>query len=452
MRVTFSVIARSAKRAEAISRNSFFRRHCFAVGSQRQAWIAFALLFFWIPGAFARDLWTSPGVGDADESVLKLSSALKITGLGSLPPADPTLSQGVSSTGLLRLRLEPTYQTHFWKFDAAYDNQLYYGSGAGLAATYALPTASAIPFRLSQIASTVQSGNLSETQQLDRAFASYKTKSFEVTLGRQAIGWGRGTMFSAVDIFAPFSPLQIDEEWRPGVDALNADYKITDTTSIQFVAASGPSWAQSAMGGRLRGYLGPVDAELILAKRAQDTMYGAVSSAAIGGFEVHGELALFQTPGDTPSRGIFGDPSLIPKAVLGVSDNLPLGNGLKLSLEYHYSGFGAATASGLSSLLANSAFRARLIQGDTQILGDQVLGLSASYIFDQKWSAGLTLLQSLMDTSGVLAPSAEWDFSDSASLSGTAFLAYGAPSSGGILQSQYGEIPATVILQLKIYD
>ena len=416
--------------------------------------MGFCIGFLWrVQAACARDLWTSQDGDETDESTLKLSSALKVTGLGSAASSDPALSsRGVTGTGLLRLRLEPTYQTHFWKFDIAYDNQLYYGAVSGLAATYALPATSAIPFRLTQISSTAQSGNLMETQQLDRAFASYKTKSFEVTLGRQAIGWGRGTMFSAVDIFAPFSPLQIDQEWRPGVDALSGDYKITDTSSIQLVAAGGPSWRQSALGGRLRGFLGPVDAELVIAKRAQDTMYGVVSSAALGGVEVHGELALFQTPGDTPSTGIFGSPSLIPKAVLGVSDNLQLGNGLKVALEYHYSGFGAATASALSPLLGNPAFRARLIQGDTQILGDQVLGLNASYTFDQKWSAALTLLQSLIDTSGIVAPSAEWDFSESASLAGTVFLAYGAPTSGGGLQSQYGAIPPTLILQLRVYD
>jgi hypothetical protein len=411
------------------------------------------LLLLQARGARARDLWTSPGESGPDETALTFASALKLTGLGSAPSSDPAYAaEGYSATGLLRLRLEPGYQAGSWKLDAAYDNQLYDRSASALSAAYALPTTSPIPFRLRQISVAETSGNLLELQQLDRAFVSHKSESLELTAGRQAIGWGRGTMFSAVDIFAPFTPLQIDQEWRPGVDALSGDYKLTDNSSIQIVAAGAQTWNQSALGGRLRGYLGPVDAELLVAKRAQDTMVGATSSAALKDAEVHGEFAVFQTPGDTPSGGIGGDHSLIPKAVFGASDNFPWGSGLKATLEYHYSGFGAAGDSALSPLLLNRAFQARLVQGATQIVGDQVLGFSAAYTFNQRWSAALTFLQSLMDASGVLAPSATWEFSERASLLGSVYAAYGTPSSGGILRSQFGAVPPTLILQLRIYD
>ena len=76
---------------------------------------------------------------------------------------------------------------------------------------------------------------------LNRAFFAWRLGSGEVQLGRQAIGWGRGVLFGAVDIFAPFNPLEIDREWRRGVDALRASLPLTDRSlSPQIPAVSGP--------------------------------------------------------------------------------------------------------------------------------------------------------------------------------------------------------------------
>ena len=195
-----------------------------------------------------------------------------------------------------------------------------------------------------------------------------------------------------------------------------------------------------------------MDAELLLAKRAQDTMYGVTSSAAVWGAEVHGEMSLFQTPGDVPSAGIFGNPTLIPKAVLGVSNNFGIGSGLQVSLEYHYSGFGASTPSGISDLLNSPNFQGRLMRGDTQILGDQALGVQATYTFNERWNSTLAFLQSLIDPSAVIAPSLVWDFAENASLLGSVFMSYGATAAAGVYQSQFGAVPPTVIFQLRIYD
>lgn len=409
------------------------------------------LLLFSCSSAVARELWTQQR-GD-EESEVKLSTAFKATGLATAPSSDTSLSsQNASGASLFRLRIEPTAQMGSWNLDVVYDNEITFASSPTFGLVFAFPSNALTPYRLWPIGVISTSGNLVDQQELDRAFVSYHSARLDLTVGRQPIGWGRGQIYSAVDVFSPFIPLQIDQEWRRGVDAIRGDLKLSDTTSFELVLVGGPSWYESALGGRLRGYLGPLDAELIIAKRAQDMMYGATSSASIGDFEVHGELAFFETPGDVPSPGFFGDTRLVPKAVLGVSDNLLVGNGLKTTLEYHYSGFGAATAQGISALLVNPSFQARYVRGDTQILGDQVVALSTSYTFNERWSAGLTFIQSLIDASGIFEPSAVWDFSESASLLGTVYAAYGAASSGGILQSQFGAVPPTVIFQLRIYD
>jgi hypothetical protein len=388
-----------------------------------------------------------------DDSSLKLLSSIKVTGLGSAPSSDPSLSgDGSSGAGFLRLRLEPEYHKNAWVVDIAYENRLFYMTGNSLGISSALPSTAPVPYRIYQIGGYYFQGNLSGYQQLDRAFVSYQTDSVSLTLGRQAVGWGRGTAFSAVDIFAPFTPLQIDQEWRSGVDAFRADIKLSHTTSLDVVSAWANSWDQSALGARLRGYFGNIDGELVVAKRATDMMYGVTSSANVVGAELHGEFAVFQTPGDIPGTGFLGNSALVPKAVLGASNNFNLGSGLKILVEYHYSGFGAATDSDFGPLLANPSFQARLLRGDTQILGRQALLVTPSYDLSPEIHTSLQYFQSLMDAAGIFAPSVIWDISDSASLLASVFVAYGASSINGVPQSQFGAVPPTAIAQLRVYD
>ena len=109
------------------------------------------------------------------------------------------------------------------------------------------------------------------------------------------------------------------------------------------VTAWGPSLDQSALGIRLRGYSGPIDAELVFAKRATDYMYGVTSSAAIGDFEMHGEFAAFQNTRGCPFPWAVRKPQPgPPKPCSDLSNNFNIGTGLKVLMEYHYSGFGAS--------------------------------------------------------------------------------------------------------------
>ena len=409
------------------------------------------LLLVLAPAARARELWT----GASGESALKFTSSLLGMGLASAPPRDAAPGEG-GATGSLygEARFETVYQIDkHYQLDLAYDNRATWQSGASSGISAALPSNSPGPYRIRQLGGIAyQSRDMVDYNELDRAFCSYQSAKVNLTVGRQAIGWGRGALFSAVDIFAPFTPLEINRQWRRGVDAASADIKISDTSSIDMVTAWGPSWDQSALGLRLRGYAGPIDAELIFAKRATDYLYGVTSSAAIGDFEAHGEFAVFRTPGDVPGSGLFGNPDLVPKAVAGVSNNFNLGSGLKVLLEYHYSGFGVSDARLLPALLASPSYSSRIQRGDTQILGRQALATQASYTFNQSWSGSFEVLQSLIDYSGVLLPSLSFEVSERLSLQGALFYGYGPSTRMGVPQSQFGGVPPTFILNVSFYD
>jgi hypothetical protein len=333
--------------------------------------------------------------------------------------------------------------------DAAWDNRLFVDAGTAAGSLGALPSTAPAPFRIWQAGGELgRSRRLVDYDELDRASLTWESDRGRLCAGRQAVGWGRGTVFSAVDIFSPFTPLEIDREWRRGVDALSADLKLTKTSSVGVVAAAGPDWRSSAVGGRVRGYLGPADAELLVAKRAEDGMCGATGSMAVGGAEVHAEAAVFHTPGDLPITGIGGRRDMIPKALLGVSDNFDVGSGLRAALEYHWSGFGAARPSGIPALLASPSFAARLARGDTQLTGRQAVACTAGYDLTALWSLNLEVLGSLIDPSAVLALSMSWNASDSVTVIATGYA--GVHAAGGT-RGQFGAVPRALLLQCRWY-
>jgi len=358
-----------------------------------------------------------------------------------------------------------TGATAFWRvrFDAgvrpgdlvtialAYEQRLrVYSEGVTLGGLSILPPEAPAPYRVTPLDWAItRSTGIAWRHEIDRASVSVRVPGADVTIGRQAVGWGRGVLFGAVDLFAPFSPLEADREWRRGVDAVRADVRMTDRTSIDTVAAFGPTIDDSALVTRLRGYSGAADVEVVGGWRAGDVVGGVTSSAAVGDAEVHGEVAVFHAPASAP----IGWPgrSTAVKALVGGSYRLPLGNGLLTYAEYHYSGFGVADTRDIVPALTNPAFLRRYLRGDTQILGRHAIAAIATYEASPELAFGLQWIQSPGDGSGIFMPSGTLTFSDTLSLVGIVYLSYGRPPLDSVPRSEYGATPTSGFLQIRVY-
>src|SRR5512138_3121809 len=173
------------------------------------------------------------------------------------PDAPVFLPDRKGAETLGRVRVEPTINvTRSTTFDVAYEHRLVYSSSStGLATLAVLPPVGEAPYRIRQLDWSITASPSGQwRQEIDRANAKIQAGRTDVTLGRQAIGWGRGVLFGAVDLFAPFSPLEADREWRRGVDAARAEFKVGGRTSIEGVGAFGQTWDRSLVAGRIRGY------------------------------------------------------------------------------------------------------------------------------------------------------------------------------------------------------
>jgi hypothetical protein len=413
----------------------------------------------WFAGIAALLLAGPAAAGDPDagrEMGLSLRASLKGAAVVSRAPHDPALfPEDSSATSFWRFRLDGEGRPRPWTtFALAYEQRLRVASqGAGSENLGGpIPLEGPAPYRIRQLDwALADRPGFAWRHEIDRASAVFELPYAKLTLGRQAVGWGRGVLFGAVDLFAPFTPLEADREWRRGVDAVRAELRLSDRTSAEVVTAFGESIDASVFAARVRGYAGKADGELVAGWRARDLFAGVTSSAAVGDAEIHGELCLFRAPTAISGGGAWGNDRLAPKAVLGGSYRLAMGRGLVVFAEYHYSGFGVREPEDLIPLLANPDFRARFLRGDSQILGRHAVALLGSIELSNELSVQVLGLASPVDGSGVLSPSATFTLSDAASVQANLYLPWGAKPDGLVLRSEYGATPLSLFVQARIY-
>lgn len=415
---------------------------------------AIVLLAFWLlllPRVEAVELWFDEEGGSGDFTV-----AGKLTSVASSPPSDPFLfPDGFTRTTLARLRLGLSVTHSDWMdSELAYEQRSRWLSDAGgLGAGGAfLPSEAPAPFRITQLDWEVAADDrFAYRHEIDRGLVALHPEWGDVTIGRQAIGLGRGTLFSAVDVFSPFSPLEVDREWRRGVDAFRVEYRLSTTSSAECIAAFGESWEQSALLGRVRGYLGDVDGSLIFGQRAEDFMVGTAFSAIAWEAEVHGEFAVFDTPETQPDGTLWGGDHLASKIVLGSSYTFDIGNGLTLLGEYHYSDFGVEDAEDALLRFQDPDFVQRYLRGDTQILGRQAIAAQLSYSFNEAVGGSFLVLTNPTDGSGVLSPSLRIDLDKNITILTNVFVPWGASPKNGQLRSEHGATAPSLFLQAAVY-
>ena len=358
-----------------------------------------------------------------------------------------------SATGFWRARVEPNWRlSDRVSFDAAYEQRLrVFSSTSSALGAGVLPQEADPPYRLTALDWTLSSGaHVSWRHEIDRAAMHLRLPATEITMGRQAIGWGRGVLFSAVDVFAPFSPLEADREWRRGIDAVRADVKLTERASIEGVGAFGRRPSESVYAVRVRGYTDAIDVEATAGRRARDRFAGLTTSFALGGAELHGEAAIFRTPAADGSV-FFARPRTVTKAVVGGSYRFALGAGLLVEAEYHYSGFGATSAHDTIALLTDAEFARRYLRGDTQILSRHALAAIGSYEWSPLLSGGIELIYNPVDHSGLVVPSLTVTPGDRWSLLLSAYAPFGRKPDPLAIRSEYGLTPMAAFAQVRVY-
>jgi hypothetical protein len=289
-------------------------------------------------------------------------------------------------------------------------------------------------------------GSVRWRHEIDRLFVRRRAEWGDVTVGRQAIGWGAGLIWSPEDLFVAFSPVEIDREFRAGVDAARVLASLGPFTEAEAVyAVFGDGVDNHAAAVRWRTTLaGPgVDVGLMAGKFYQDAVGGGLLSGEISGVGVHAEAtATHDFQGSRTRVGVQD----FARAVVGADYRFP--GEVRVVGEYYFNGFGTSDPRHYLDLATSP----RLARGEIFNLGRHYVGFIADWEAHPLLHLGAQGEWNLEDPSAFVGPTFTLSLSDNAQLDGGAYFALGAERRSDLaLGSEFGSAPNLFYAAGKVY-
>jgi hypothetical protein len=246
---------------------------------------------------------------------------------------------------------------------------------------------------------------------LDRLSLTWYSDIADITAGRQAITWGISNVYPVADLWAQFSPFELDTEEKPGVDAVRILSYPGDGWELDAVMADRGSSRLFSAGIRANLDLSWADLYAGGGKFWREVIGLAGVSAPVGSYKLRAEGAL---PYDLDEEGFD-----LPRVTLGVDW---IGGETMLSAEYNFNGIGKTEPEEYLAVLADP----RYAQGETYFLGRNNVGGTALWTpGNDRMSLSLTGLCNLQDASTAFVPNLTYDFGQNTRLSAGALVSFG---------------------------
>ena len=392
--------------------------------------------------------FSAPDQSKADEPTYELDGHIKARTLADSFPSDSVFKDLIGSTAFdveTELRLNFSADKNAWSFDAAW--QLYAGHGDRIELSRLLP-ANGMPFgestpsddrRLMNLTDMISDdGSFRALHRLDRLSVGYASDNFVLSLGRQAISWGNGLMFSPMDIVNPFDPTAVDTEYKVGDDMAYGQFLFADGNDLQVAhvfrrsALTGDPDSKSATTAvKYHGIRGDSEFDLLIARSYDETTLGLGGNRNVGGAVWRGDIVLSDT--DIGSK---------VQLVTNLSYSWILG-GRNMSgvIEYYFNGFGQrGDRYDPAFLIQNPNLIRRIERGEMFTLGRNYLAGGVLIEMNALWTLTPNLFSNLDDGSALFQVTTRYSLGDNSDFlaalnvplgpSGTEFGGIGAGQGG----------------------
>jgi hypothetical protein len=399
----------------------------------------------WLAGslpAHAVELLATPDATVTAGGDLKTFTAAAFPYQHPLLPTDP-VAQGVVD---LRLKLDARF-SDWLRLDLQPNVTVLAGPvsssvGAAASGAGARPPAEAV----SLARNFVDNNAMRATARVDRAAVSLHLHRVDVVLGRQPITFGSTFFFTPMDLVAPFSPVVVDREYKPGVDAVRVDGFLGTSGKTTVVAVYAGAWSLEGtiLAGRAGTTLGDFDVGLFFAEARKEEVLGVDVAGGILGTAVRGEATV-----TVPNTG---KPFL--RAALGADRQFD--NGLSVMGELYVQTQGGQKPSQYLDVATSERF----LRGETWAMGRYYGALAVSYEFLPILRAGMSAVVNLADPSALLGPSLSWSVADNVEVGAGGYTALGTrpddeptgdPARPLRVRSEFGLYPTSAFVQVKAY-
>jgi hypothetical protein len=311
------------------------------------------------------------------------------------------------------------------------DYSLSWGSGDSFAFVGGLQIPLDDNLRLLDLTWTIDEGPRHHAyHRLDRFALDIRSGGLGITVGRQAVSWGSGRVFQPIDLFNPFAPTAIDQDFKPGDDIVLID-KSFPTSNIQMLyvgrrdAEGNVHRDVASYAAKWHGFLGSNEMEVLAARHYVDAVYGFIFRVPVGGALMRTDVTATRLEdGEWYTSGIFNiDYSL------SVAERPML-----IFAEYFHNDFGVQELPSTPAMLPQSLLD-RLSRSEIFNVMRDYFAVGASYQWHPLWSQNMTAITNLNDNSKLLITSLNYSPTDFTSLQIGLTTVFGKPG------EEFGGIP-----------
>lgn len=375
---------------------------------------------------------------------LTLTVRLKATGTGYLLP------EGLTSVEGEEFRLDGTLRLQMFGNPASWFGYQVHGrlreeclSSPNLGGVEGITNATTELFRAFDGTAVDDHGSRARlVSELAYANIRFSVGPATLRVGRQPITYGRSFFWSPMDWLTPFSPTEIDREFKGVVDAATLSWRLGQFSGLELAYATGRSrehdafsWQESATLGRVYMTALDWDFEVLGGTVREELRLGGAIAGEVLGAGLRGEW----TWHDPDSED--ADPFL--SATLGSDYRWP--NSLYVIGEVHRNGFGATSPDGYLPVAISERFRT----GQVQNLGRWYVAVQATFEATPLITPGIASYVSLIDGSGLIGPSVQVSVTDESELLAGCFIPWGRGPAGADVGSEYGNYPTVAYLEFR---
>ena len=219
-----------------------------------------------------------------------------------------------------------------------------------------------------------EEGSVSLNQGLDRLWTRWEpNRRLQVTIGRQAVSWGTGLIWSPVDLFAAFAPTEIDREEKLGVDVVRLVLQPHENLSVDLVGEPldvEQHWTanmdDSSLAARLGTHWGEYDIHLCGGAVQSDMVLGGDFSGYLCNAGFHGE-ALHTWVDENDQRDYF-------RGLLGLDYGFAAAWNPYVAVEYFHNGLGVDDAEEYAARRLETSVQRVFERGIAYNIGRDYLG------------------------------------------------------------------------------
>ena len=232
-----------------------------------------------------------------------------------------------------------------------------------------------------------QDDNSIVVHRLDRLYVDITGEKAVTRIGRQAVSWGNGLIYTPMDFFNPFDPASVDKEYKTGDDMLYGQYLQQSGNDLQAVwvlrrdSNGNVSNDVDSLAAKYHGFIGNNEYDLLLAEHYDDNIFAIGGIVNIGGAVWRGDVTLTRTNNTlAKSDNIF---SLVTSLSYSWSS---WGHNVSGIAEYFYNGFGQTDGNyDPAALASNPELVKRFLRGELFTLGRHYIAVSAMIEITPLW-------------------------------------------------------------------